>query len=297
VDPVLSVVVVSYNCREPLLACLDSLRTSVQDAPYEVHVVDNASGDGTPYAVREHHPWVRLTVNPENLGFARANNLALRMALDRSGVSFLLLLNPDTLVFDHVFDRSMAYLAAHPRAGMVGCRLVTADGSLDLACRRSFPSAWDGFCRASGLSRLFPRSRLLSRYNLTYLDASKPARVDAVNGAYMMVTRQALARVGLLDEEYFMYMEDLDWCWRFAKAGFEVHYDPGCTVVHLKGASSRSRSGSMIRAFFDSMELFCVKNTHPSPGIGRLATLAGIRAWKWLTIARNSLRRVKRVRP
>jgi hypothetical protein len=296
-DPVLSVVIVSYNCREPLMACLDSLRASIQDAPYEVRVVDNASGDGTPDAVRELHPWVMLTANQDNQGFARANNQALRAALEQTSASHMLLLNPDTLVFDHVFDRSLAYLAAHPQVGMVSCRLVTADGSLDLACRRSFPTAWDGFCRASGLSGLFPRSRRLARYNLTYLDEHKPARVDAVNGAYMMVTRQALARVGLLDEDYFMYMEDLDWCWRFAKAGLEVHYDPGCTVVHLKGASSRTKSGSMIRAFFDSMELFCVKNTHPRPGPGRLATLAGIRAWKWLTLARNSLRRVKRVRP
>ncbi|MFP5222106.1 MAG: glycosyltransferase family 2 protein [Acidobacteriota bacterium] len=292
-DPVLTVVVVSYNCRDVLLDCLESIRRSRQTVSYEVHVVDNASTDGTVEAVTRLHPWVKLTASPENLGFSRGNNLVLRVA----ETPFVLLLNPDTLVSDHVFDCSLDFLARHPRAGMVSCRLVTGDGSLDLACRRSFPTAWDGFCRASGLSRLFPGSPLLARYNMTFMDEMRRARVDAVNGAYMMVTRRALDTVGLLDEDYFMYMEDLDWCWRFAKAGFEVHYDPGCTVIHLKGQSSRTRSTRMIRAFFDSMELFCVKNTHPRPGIGRSATLAGIRAWKWLTLARNFLRSDKRVRP
>ena len=292
-EPVLTVVIVSYNCREVLLGCLDSIRSSRQDASYKVHLVDNASTDGTQEAVQRLHPWVQLTASPDNLGFSKGNNLALRQT--RS--PFVLLLNPDTLVSDHAFDCSLDFLEANPKAGMVSCRLVTGDGSLDLACRRSFPTAWDGFCRASGLSRLFPHSPLLARYNLTFLDEFRQAKVDAVNGAYMMVTRRALDAVGLLDEEYFMYMEDLDWCWRFARAGFEVHYNPGCTVAHLKGQSSRTQSARMIRAFFDSMELFCVKNTHPAPGLGRAATLAGIRAWKWLTLARNGLRRDKRVRP
>ncbi|WP_243361354.1 glycosyltransferase family 2 protein [Fundidesulfovibrio terrae] len=289
----LTVAIVSYNCREVLLGCLDSLERSVQDVSYEVHLVDNASTDSTVEAVRARHPLVRLTASPENLGFSKANNLALREA----DTPFVLLLNPDTVVGDHCFDHSIGFLNAHPRAGMVSCRLVTGDGSLDLACRRSFPSAWDGFCRASGLSRWFPKSPLLARYNLTYLDEGHPARVDAVNGAYMMVTRKALDRVGLLDEDYFMYMEDMDWCWRFARAGFEVHYNPGCTVVHLKGQSSRAQSTRMIHAFYDSMELFCVKNTHPEHGLARTLTLAGIRAWKWLTLVRNALRANKRVRP
>lgn len=292
-DPVLTVVIVSYNCREVLLGCLESIRSSRQDVSYEVHLVDNASTDGTPDAVRAQHPWVKLTASPENLGFSKGNNLVLRQATS----PFVLLLNPDTLVSDHAFDCSLAALSENPKAGMVSCRLVTADGSLDLACRRSFPTAWDGFCRASGLSGLFPKRPVLARYNLTYLDEFRPAKVDAVNGAYMMVTRRALDTVGLLDEDYFMYMEDMDWCWRFAKAGFEVLYNPDCTVVHLKGQSSRTRSTRMIHAFFDSMELFCVKNTHPRPGLGRIAAVAGIRAWKWLTLARNFLRSDKRVRP
>jgi GT2 family glycosyltransferase len=289
----LTVVIVSYNCREVLLQCLESILRSAQDVSFEVHLVDNASTDGTAEAVRARYPWVTLTASPENLGFSRGNNLALREAK----TPYVLLLNPDTVVCDHCFDHSIAFLAGHPGAGMVSCRLVTGDGSLDLACRRSFPSAWDGFCRAAGLAACFPRSPLFARYNLTYLDESRPCRVDAVNGAYMMVTRRAMDRVGLLDEDYFMYMEDMDWCWRFGQAGFEVHYDPGCTVTHLKGQSSRTRSTRMIHAFFDSMELFCVKNTHPEPGLSRTLTLAGIRAWKWLTLVRNALRASKRVRP
>lgn len=292
-DPALTVVIVSYECREELLSCLDSIRTSRQEVPYRVRVVDNASTDGTVQAARERHPWAEVTESRENLGFAKANNLALRQA----DTPFVLLLNPDTMVFDHAFDTAIGFLKEHPGAGMVSCRLVTGDGSLDLACRRGFPTAWDGFCRAVGLSRLFPKVRLFSGYNMTWLDESKPARVDAVNGAFMMVTREAMDKVGLLDEDYFMYMEDMDWCWRFAMAGFEVHYTPACSVVHLKGRSSAKASAAMIRAFFDSMELFCIKNTHSRPGWGRTATLTGIRAWKWLTLARNAMRREKRVRP
>src|SRR5690606_20584224 len=152
---------------------------------------------------------------------------------------YVLLLNPDTIVLDHAFDRPIAFLRAHPRAGMVSCRLVKADGTLDLACRRSFPTAFDGFCRAVGLSRLFPRSRWFARYNVTYRDEHQPARVDAVNGAFMLVPRAVMNEVGYLDESYFMYMEDLDWCYRFGAHGWEVYYDPSATVVHLKGESGR----------------------------------------------------------
>lgn len=292
-EPALTVIVVSHDCRDVLLDCLDSIRASAQDVDYAVHLVDNASSDGTVEAVRQRHPWVRLTESRENLGFAKANNLVLREAR----TPYVLLLNPDTLVPDHAFDTCIAHLEAHPRAGMAGCRLVTGDGSPDLACRRGFPTLWDGFCRASGLSALLPRVKLFTGYNLTWMDEGEAARVDALNGAFMLVTREALEKVGLLDEGYFMYMEDMDWCWRFAKAGFEVRYCPACTVVHLKGQSSRLKSARMIHAFFDSMELFCVKNTHPEPGLRRVAALAGIRAWKWLTLARNAARANKRVRP
>jgi GT2 family glycosyltransferase len=155
--------------------------------------------------------------------------------------------------------KMVALMDEQQDVGMVSCRLVTQDGSLDLACRRAFPSLWDGFCRASGLSQWFPKSRLLAGYNLTYLDEHKTCEVDAVNGAFMFARREAVEEVGLLDEDYFMYCEDLDWCFRFGRSGWKVVYHPAATTVHLKGQSGNPKSSAMIRELFRSTKLFIVK--------------------------------------
>jgi GT2 family glycosyltransferase len=294
VTPTLSVVIVSFNVRADLLRCLESIYASRQDAAFAVWVVDNASRDESAAAVAEQFPQVRLVRNCDNVGFARANNQALR-AIDSE---FVLLLNPDTLVGNHVFDETIAFLRGTPRAATVSCKLVTANGSLDLACRRSFPTAFDGLCRAAGLSRLFPRSPHLARYNVTYLDENQTSEVDAINGAFMMVRRAAIDEVGLLDEDYFMYMEDLDWCYRFKAAGWGVFYHPTTTVVHLKGRSGRQNSGRMIRAFFESMELFVRKHYRPRQAwLMQAGTRLGIRLWMHATLWRNALRVDKRVTP
>ena len=293
--PELSIIIVSYQTREHLRNCLRSIFGSRQRTRYEVRVVDNASTDGSAEMVAREFPAVHLVRNTENVGFARANNQALAEARGE----FLLLLNPDTLVPDAALDTCIDFLREHPEAGIVGCRLVRADGSLDLACRRSFPTPFDGFCRATGLSALFPRSRLFARYNLTYLDEHRTTEVDAVNGAFMLVRAEAARAVGPLDERFFMYMEDLDWCWRFRAAGWKVYYHPAATVVHLKGESGKQRSSEMIRAFFDSMVLFCRKHYRATP-LGRYtypAVLLGIRTWMVATLLRNALRAEKRVTP
>ncbi|HEX5831006.1 MAG TPA: glycosyltransferase family 2 protein [Gemmatimonadaceae bacterium] len=292
--PELAVVIVSYRTRDVLRDCLASIMRARQAVSFEVWVVDNASGDGTVEMVAAEFPQVHLVASPTNDGFARANNRVLREV--RS--DYVLLLNPDTVVLDDAFTRPIEFLRRTPRAGMVTCRLVKRDGTLDLACRRAFPTPFDGFCRAAGLSRLFPRSPRFARYNLTYLDEMLPARVDAVNGAFMLVRREAMAEVGLLDEDYFMYMEDLDWCFRFATHGWHVYYDPSAVVVHLKGESGKQSSEAMIRAFFVSMEIFHRKHLATrQPRLAALATRAGIRAWMYATLARNALRGAKRVTP
>jgi GT2 family glycosyltransferase len=181
---------------------------------------------------------------------------------------------------------------------MATCKLVTGDGSLDLACRRSFPTLWDGFCRASGLSRLFPGSRLFAKYNLTYLDEDETCEVEAVNGAFMFVRRAALEEVGLLDEDYFMYVEDLDWCYRFRRSGWKIAYHPEARALHLKGRSGNSKSPSMIRRLFESTELFYRKHYFPCLGFfRRMMILLGLRLWKRVTLVRNALRKKKRTRP
>lgn len=290
----LTVIIVNYNTGDDLRKCLDSIYYSRQNISFQVWVVDNGSQDGSLDRARLAHPHaIYIPVN-ENVGFAQANNLAI----DRSESDFVLLLNPDTILSDNAFDSTINFLKKNPEAGMVSCKLVLQDGSLDLACRRSFPSLFDGFSRAVGLSKAFPRSRLFARYNVTYLDVDATAEVDAVNGAFMMTRREAIKQVGLLDPEYFMYMEDLDWCFRFRRQGWKIFYHPETTVIHLKGRSGNENSSRMISEFFYSMELFCRKNYFPrqSPLVNDLTSL-GINAWYFATMARNNLRSAKRVRP
>lgn len=293
-QPELGIVIVNFNTREDLRNCLSSIYGSKQNTQFEVWVVDNNSTDYSSEMIQRDFPLVKLIRNNQNTGFARGNNLAI----SRMKNPFVLLLNPDTIVNEHAFDKTIEFLKADDRAGMVTCKLVKADGTLDLACRRSFPSAFDGFCRATGLSKLFPYSKLFARYNLTYLDENEVNEVDAVNGAFMMVKREAIEVVGLLDEDYFMYMEDLDWCFRFKKNGWKTYYVPDSRVVHLKGNSGKKSSERMIREFFKSMKIFCQKNYLPHQSLVQYwFTVAGIKGWEQLTLLRNSMRPEKRVTP
>jgi GT2 family glycosyltransferase len=290
----ISVIIVSYNTRDILLDCLRSVYSSAGNVEVEVYVVDNASTDGTVPAIRREFPQCNVIVNEKNVGFSRANNLAVRKCTGR----YILLLNPDTIVEPNVLAKMVEFMDEQQDVGMVSCKLVTGDGSLDLACRRAFPTLWDGLCRASGLSGWFPESRLLARYNLTYLDEDQTCEVDAVNGAFMFARRQAIEEVGLLDEDYFMYAEDLDWCFRFGKSGWKVMYHPAATTLHLKGQSGNPKSSAMIREMFKSTKLFYRKNCFADMGTLRKAvTLICLDIWKWSTLFKNALRRNKRTRP
>ena len=290
----ISVIIVSYNTREILLNCLRSVYSSAGDVDAEVFVVDNASTDGTVDAIHREFPKCTVIANETNVGFSRANNQAVRVCSGR----YILLLNPDTVVEPDVLAKMVTLMDEQRDVGMVSCKLVTQDGSLDLACRRAFPSLWDGFCRASGLSQWFPKSRLLAGYNLTYLDEHKTCEVDAVNGAFMFARREAVEEVGLLDEDYFMYCEDLDWCFRFGRSGWKVVYHPAATTVHLKGQSGNPKSSAMIRELFRSTKLFYRKNCFEGMGpIRRASLLISLDIWKWATLLKNALRRNKRTRP
>ena len=290
----ISVIIVSYNTRDILFNCLRSLYSSVGQVELEVFVVDNASKDGTVAALRREFPQCIVVANETNVGFSRANNQAVRLCTGR----YILLLNPDTVVQPDVMAKMVEFMDKQQDVGMVSCRLVTNDGSLDLACRRAFPSLWDGFCRASGLSQWFPNSRLLARYNLTYLDEHQTCQVDAVNGAFMFARREAVEQVGLLDEDYFMYAEDLDWCFRFWKSGWKIVYHPTATTVHLKGQSGNPKSSEMIRELFRSTKLFYRKNCFADMGVIRRASiLISLDVWKWLTLFKNALRTDKRTLP
>lgn len=289
-----SVIIVNYNVKPLLKICLESIRAAAGDLKVQVIVVDNRSTDGSAEMVKNHFPEHTMICNDTNQGFSKANNLGLEHADGR----YILLLNPDTVLQSDVLKEMTDFMDDHVDVGMSTCRLVTEDGSLDLACRRSFPSLWDGFCRASGLSRLMPNSRLFSRYNLTYLDENETCEVEAVNGAFMFVRRSALEKVGQLDNDYFMYIEDLDWCYRFREAGFVIVYHPKVTTLHLKGQSGKQQSPAMINHLFESTKMFYRKHYFPRSGfVHRMMILWALDLWKSVTLLKNSFRRNKQTRP
>lgn len=285
--PTLSIVIVNFNTRELLKACLRSVEASRTARPWELFVVDNASADGSADMVAAEFPWANLIRSESNRGYAYANNLGLR----RAAGSYLLLLNPDTVLPPDALQQMVDYMDAHPEAGIAGPKLVRQDGSLDLACRRSFPSPEVSFYRMLGLSKLFPRSSRFGRYNLTYLDPDRPAEVDSVVGAFMIVRSEAVSQVGMLDESFFMYGEDLDWAFRIKSRGWKVLYNPAVVVLHYKGESSRRHPRKAILEFYRAMHLFYRKHYAAQTNVllGALI-VAAIWAKCAVTLALNYLR-------
>jgi GT2 family glycosyltransferase len=277
----LAIIIVNFNTRDYLRNCLTSIYDSRGDFTFEVCVVDNASSDGSVDVVRDEFPQVRLIESPVNGGFSYANNLGLQACgfgatteqaqndTDSSRPSstgnsfstprYALLLNPDTVLSSEGLAMMLEFMEEHPEAGVAGPKLVLEDGSLDLACRRSFPTPQVAVYRMVGLSKLFPRHPRFGRYNLTYLDPDQMAQVDSVVGAFTLVRREAIQQVGLLDEDFFMYGEDLDWAYRITQAGWKVYYNPAVTVLHVKRAASR-HSRKAAREFYRAMRIFYDKH-------------------------------------
>lgn len=256
----LSIVVVNYNVRDLLRACLRSIQASVCRWTFETIVVDNCSTDGSADMVRAEFPDVQLIVSPSNDGFAAANNRGIHAS---SPSRYVMLLNPDTVVPPDGLEKLVDFMEAHPEAGVVGPKLIKGDGTLDLACRRSFPNPRIAFYHSFGLDKLFPRSPEFARYNLTFLDEDVLSEVDCVVGAAMLVRRVVIDQAGLLDESFFMYGEDLDWAFRIRQQGWRVFYNPEVVIVHYKGQSSRQRSVRSILAFYDAMVIFHRKHYAP----------------------------------
>jgi GT2 family glycosyltransferase/lipopolysaccharide/colanic/teichoic acid biosynthesis glycosyltransferase len=237
----------------------------------EIVVLDNASTDNSAEMVREKFPDVSLITSPENVGFARGNNIAIRQT---SG-DFILLINPDTIVQEDTFRVMLRFFETHPDAGLAGCKVLNPDGTFQLPCRRSFPTPWVAFTKIFGLSALFPKSRLFGRYNLTFLDPDQTYPVDAVSGSFMMIRRQTYEQVGGLDESFFMYGEDLDWCYRVGDAGSKVYYVHGTAIIHFKGQSTKRSEIDEIKFFYEAMQLFVEKHFSRS-GVLRLFLRTGI---------------------
>jgi GT2 family glycosyltransferase len=247
--PSLDVVVVAYRCRDLLRTCLGSVFDHSPRRAMRVFVVDNASGDGTPAMVRETFPAVELVVNSRNRGFSAANNVAIRAG----DGDYVLALNPDTELTAGALERLCALMDARPEVGICGPALVQADGRPDHAARRSFPTPLSALGHFSGIGRR-RQSGALADYRAPEVESGP---VDAVNGAFMLIRRSALQQVGLFDEGYWMYMEDLDLCYRFAQAGWTTWYEPSVSVGHLKaGTSGKHRSLRLNHAFHRGMARF-----------------------------------------
>src|SRR5256714_12409007 len=284
------VVIVSYDVRDLLAGCLTSLRE--QGPGLELIVVDNASSDGSAEMVLTNFPDVMVIRNRENRGFGAAAN----QGIAATSAPYVLSLNPDTVLRPGAIDGMAGYLDQHPRVGAVSPKILRPDGSLDLAARRSFPTPTVALLRLSLLSRLFPKSRRLARYNLTDRSPDVAQEIDAGTGACLLFRRAALTQVGVYDDAFFMYGEDLDLCFRLKEAGWKVMYWPASVIVHYKGRSSRQRSSAMIREFHRSMWIFFRKHYRrntPAP----IAALiyAGIELRSTGLLLATALRREKRV--
>ena len=300
--PTLAIVILNYNRADLLADCLESIYAIPTRCALAVWVVDNASSDGSSALVRARFPQAHLIVSPINGGYANGNNLALRELLQiadcrlqtsesQSAIpDYTMLLNNDTIVPPGALDGLVDYLEQHPEVGAVGPRLVLPDGSLDLACRRSFPTPEVAFYRIIGLAKLFPHSPRFGRYNMTYLDEHLETEVDALVGACMLVRSSVIREVGLLDETFFMYGEDLDWAYRIKQYGWRIVYYPTVTIHHYKRAASTQRAIPSIRAFYDAMRIFHRKYyTATTPPLLNIAIELGITVKEYLALGRNLL--------
>lgn len=252
----LSVVIVNYNVKYFLEQALLSVRKASGKLVLEVWVVDNNSVDDSAGLVREKFPEVKLIVNKDNPGFARANNQAIRQATGK----YILLLNPDTVIEEDTFEKCIAFMDAHPEAGGLGVRMIDGSGKFLPESKRGFPSPWVAFCKTFGLSRLFPRSRLFNRYHLGYLPEHETAEVEVLAGAFMWLRKSVLDRIGLLDESFFMYGEDIDLSYRIMRAGYKNYYFPETTIIHYKGESTKKGSLNYVRVFYQAMIIFARKH-------------------------------------
>ena len=280
----LDVVIVSYRCRELLRRCLTSLAANAP-AGTSVRVVDNDSRDGTVELLDKDFPDVHLIANDRNLGFARATNLGLAA----SDTPYVLVLNPDTEIAPGSLEALLELMEAEPSVGIAGCRLEQPDGTFDHASRRSFPTLLGAGAHLSGLGR-GSSGRRIAQYRAENVERGP---VDAVNGAFMLIRREALEAVGAFDESYWMYMEDMDLCYRFREAGWITWYEPSVTATHLKGGTgSRARSPRLTLAFYAGMWRFV--RAHPGavprPAL-RPAALAGIGLFGAAAVTRAAIRK------
>ena len=241
-----SIVIVSYNVRAFVVQCIDSVRKALTCLDGEIIVVDNCSKDDTVAYLSAHYPDVQLIANHENVGFACANNQAIRL----SDSEYVLLLNPDTIVYENTLREPLSFMDQHPMAGGVGVRMLTREGTPAPESRRAIPTPWVAMLKMLGFTR---------RYYMSDLPWDEPCQIEVVSGAYFMLRRKALEQVGLLDEDFFMYGEDIDLSYRLLKGGWQNWYLP-FDIVHFKGESTQKSSFRYVHVFYQAMLIFFRKH-------------------------------------
>lgn len=288
----LSVIIVNYRTYDLTKQTIESVINKDHPFNYEIYVVDNASDDGSlenlerDFSKESENGLIKFIANEENNGFAHANNLAINQISSK----YVLLLNSDTIIMDDCLEKCIDYMETDDTIGALGCKVVLPDGTLDKACRRSFPDFNVSFYRMTGLSHIFPKNKRFGRYNLTYLDENENYEVDCLVGAFMMVRYAAICEVGLLDETFFMYGEDIDWCYRIKAAGWKIMYYSDVKIIHYKGSSSKQKN-KLIYEFYRAMYLFY--NKHYKDEYSRIITVityAGIWGMYGLKLSLNMLR-------
>ncbi|MEO0341557.1 MAG: glycosyltransferase family 2 protein, partial [Bacteroidota bacterium] len=284
----LSIVIVNYNVKYFLEQCLQSVELASKNLAVEVWVVDNHSKDGSVEMIKNKFPSVKLIANQNNPGFSIANN----QAIQQSEGTYILLLNPDTIVEEDTFVKCINYLDNHPKVGGLGIKMIDGSGQFLPESKRGFPTPFVAFCKTFGLSRLFPKSKRFNRYHLGFLSKDENHPVEVLAGAFMLLRKSVLEKVGLLDETFFMYGEDIDLSYRIVQAGFENHFFAESKILHYKGESTKKGSLNYVRFFYQAMIIFAQKHFQGSKGklfVGMLRLAIYFRAG--LTLISNLTKR------
>ncbi len=285
----LSIVIVNYNVRYFLEQTLLSVEKAMANITAEVFVVDNHSVDDSVQMVKERFPQVILIENKDNPGFSKANNQAIRQAKGE----YILLLNPDTVVDEDTFEKCIAFMDEHHDAGGLGVKMIDGSGKFLPESKRGFPYPFVAFCKTFGLSKLFPKSRIFNRYHLGYLDENSNHEIDVLSGAFMMLRKSVLDKIGLLDESFFMYGEDIDLSYRIKKSLYKNYYFADTTIIHYKGESTKKGSLNYVKVFYNAMIIFAKKHFSGTKGkVFILMLYLAIYFRAFLTLANSFIRKM-----
>jgi len=255
----ISIIIVNYNTYELTAQAIQSVYNTNTSYSYEIIVVDNNSSDDSIPILSNRYPNVHFIKNISNEGFSKANNQGIQVSKGR----YILLLNSDTIIEEDTLETMIRYMDERPNVGASGCKVVLPTGELDKACKRGFPHPSAAFYYLSGFSKKHPENPKYNQYHLSHLDPDIEHSVDSLVGAFMMVRKETINEVGMLDETFFMYGEDIDWCYRIKEAGWKIIYNPSAYITHLKGASSKKKPLKIIYEFHRAMYIFHRKHYHP----------------------------------